>query len=280
MNYILTSDFFITDFVGGAALNDEEIYKVFKENKENITKIKTSDITEEFLEEQKDSFFIVSNFFHLKEDLKQKLSELKYAIYAHDYKFVEHTNPAVYEDFLVPKDKLINKDFFEKSLGIFCQSTFQQGIYNKNLDVLRLTLNVSGNLWPKESFELMEEYSKKEKKNTCSVIKSRFPQKGVPESIKFCIEKTFDYELIWDEEYHSFLRKLGSNAGLSFIPFTPETLCRAVVEAKMMNVNVFTTNMVGASYEKWFEKNGTELIEYMKGRKDYVYKRIKLIGSK
>jgi len=84
----------VEDFVGGAALNDEEIYKIFKKNNENIEKIKTSKITEEFLGKEKDSLFIVSNFFHLKEEVKNKLMDLKYLLYAHDYKFVEHTNPA------------------------------------------------------------------------------------------------------------------------------------------------------------------------------------------
>ena len=53
MRYILTSDFFIDDFIGGAALNDEEIYKVFKKNGEDIEKIKTSEITEDFLDKER-----------------------------------------------------------------------------------------------------------------------------------------------------------------------------------------------------------------------------------
>ena len=281
MRYILASDFFIDDFIGGAALNDEEIYKVFKNKGEDIEKIKTSNITEEFLEKEKDSFFIVSNFFHLPTEAREKLSSLKYLIYAHDYKFVKHTNPAAYDDFKVPEVDIINKDFHEKAVVIMCQSSLQQKIYNLNLDVEGSTVNVSGNLWSDEDFEVLEEMEKvKEKKQMCSVIKSHYWQKGVPEAIKICIEKQFNYDLIHDDDYHQFLRKLGLNAALMFYPLTPETLCRAVAEARMMNVKVITSNMVGATHEKWFyDIKGKELIDYMKDRRDYVYSRIKLSSS-
>ncbi len=281
MRYILTSDFFIDDFIGGAALNDEEIYKVFKKNGEDIEKIKTSEITEDFLDKEKESFFIVSNFFHLAPELREKLMKLKYIIYAHDYKFVQHTNPAAYDDFKVPESEIINKDFHEKAIAIMCQSSLQQNIYNLNLDVKDSTINVSGNLWSDEDFEVLEEVEKiKNKKQMCSVIKSHYWQKGVPEAIKICIEKKFNYDLIHDDNYHNFLRKLGANAALMFYPLTPETLCRAVVEARMMNVKVITSNMVGATHEKWFnEIKGKELIDYMKERRNYVYSRIKLSAS-
>tara|TARA_Y100001938_G_C8048698_1_gene410404 strand:+ start:66 stop:911 length:846 start_codon:yes stop_codon:yes gene_type:complete len=281
MRYILTSDFFIDDFIGGAALNDEEIYKVFKKNGEDIEKIKTSEITEDFLNKEKESFFIVSNFFHLAPELREKLMKLKYIIYAHDYKFVQHTNPAAYDDFKVPEPEIINKDFHEKAIAIMCQSSLQQNIYNLNLDVKDSTINVSGNLWSDEDFEVLEEVEKiKNKKQMCSVIKSHYWQKGVPEAIKICIEKKFNYDLIHDDNYHNFLRKLGANAALMFYPLTPETLCRAVVEARMMNVKVITSNMVGATHEKWFDEiKGKELIDYMKERRNYVYSRIKLSAS-
>tara|TARA_Y100000004_G_scaffold196287_1_gene265834 strand:+ start:3382 stop:4227 length:846 start_codon:yes stop_codon:yes gene_type:complete len=281
MRYILTSDFFIDDFIGGAALNDEEIYKVFKKNGEDIEKIKTSEITEDFLNKEKESFFIVSNFFHLAPELREKLMKLKYIIYAHDYKFVQHTNPAAYDDFKVPESDIINKDFHEKAIAIMCQSSLQQNIYNLNLDVKDSTINVSGNLWSDEDFEVLEEVEKiKNKKQMCSVIKSHYWQKGVPEAIKICIEKKFNYDLIHDDNYHNFLRKLGANAALMFYPLTPETLCRAVVEARMMNVKVITSNMVGATHEKWFDEiKGKELIDYMKERRNYVYSRIKLSAS-
>ena len=59
---ILISDFFIDDFVGGAALNDEEIYKLLSE-RFDVQKIKSRYLYEGFIQENLDSFFIISNKF-------------------------------------------------------------------------------------------------------------------------------------------------------------------------------------------------------------------------
>ena len=60
---ILISDFFIDDFVGGAALNDEEIFKLLSK-RFDVYKIKSRYLYEGFILENLDSFFIISNFFN------------------------------------------------------------------------------------------------------------------------------------------------------------------------------------------------------------------------
>ena len=119
MRFILINDFFSDDLAGGghaggAALNDEIVIDIFTQKGENVSKIKSSALSEEFLEKEKDSFFIISNFFQIAPDLLEKIKELNYLIYAHDYKFVAHMNPAVYDNFLIPKEQLIFVDFFKK----------------------------------------------------------------------------------------------------------------------------------------------------------------------
>lgn len=275
MRYVIASDFFIDDFIGGAALNDEEIFKILTSKGEEVEKIKTRDITESFIESNKDSLFIISNFFHLDMGLRDKLEQTcKYIIYAHDYKFVAHTNPAQYPDFKVPDDELINAEFHKNATAVICQSKFQKDIYDKNIE--SNTINFSGNLWSKESLDLMETLLPTQKNPICSVIKSPYPQKGVPEAIRECINRNFDYDLIFDTHYETFLRKLASNKALMFIPLTPETLSRVCIEAKMMGVKVFHTDLVGAAHEDWFEKlNGKELIDEMRKCHDRVYDLIK-----
>ena len=278
MKYLICSDFFIDDFVGGAALNDEELFNILKDRGEDVEKVKTSSIGTQFLDDNKDNIFIISNFFGLIPEVKEEIQKLKYIIIAHDYKFVEHTNPALYKDFLVTQNEIINKEFYRNAKAIICQSSFQQEIYNKNLTEIK-TLNFSGNLWSDETLEYLSSLSTVEKKEVVSVVKSPYPQKGVPESIKFCIENRFDYELVEDKDYHVFLSKLSQNAGLSFLPLTPETFSRVVMECKMMKIKVFTSDMIGASYEPWFDKMGNELIEVMKGKKEEIYQIIKKLSD-
>lgn len=274
MKYLICSDFFIEDGFGGAALNDEELFGVLKSKGEDVEKIKTSTIGTQFLKSNKDSFFIVSNFFGLIPEVREELQRLKYIIIAHDYKFVQHTNPALYKDFVVPVNEIVNEAFFRNAQSIICQSSFQEKIYHKNLSDIK-TINFSGNLWSEESLTLVASLSSKTKREMISVVKSPYPEKGVPESIKFCIENRIDYELVHDENYHDFLSKLSNNKGLAFLPLSPETLSRVVVECKMMNVKVFISDIIGAKHEPWFDKMGLDLIDVMRDKREEIYKIIK-----
>ena len=73
MKYFIVSDFFVEDFVGGAALNDEEILNIFLKNDQDIEKIKSEEVSIEFLEKNSQAFYIVSNFLHIPEDSLEKL---------------------------------------------------------------------------------------------------------------------------------------------------------------------------------------------------------------
>lgn len=278
MKYFIVSDFFVEDFVGGAALNDEEILKIFLKNGQDIEKIKSEEVSIDFLEKNSQAFYIVSNFLHIPEDSLEKLKTLNYLIYAHDYKFVKHMNPAAYEDFKVPEEDLIYVDFYQKSKAVICQSKLQERIHNENIKELN-TINFSGNLWSEETLSLLESLSQKDKKPIVSVVKSRWPQKGVPEAISFCMEENYDYDLVYDDDYYRFLWKLSENQALAFYPLTPETCSRVTLECKMMNMKVFITKLVGASHEPWFEKHGVELINLMREKRNEIYDILVKISS-
>jgi hypothetical protein len=278
VKYIIVSDFFLEDFVGGAALNDEEVLKIFEQEEEEITKVRSENVTLEFLEENKDAFYIISNFFSMPDDSLEKLKSLNYLLYAHDYKFVKHMNPAAYEEFKVPEEDLIHVELHQKAKSVICQSKLQEKIYQDNIPNVN-TVNFSGNLWSNEIFSLLEALSSKEKRPIVSVIKSRWHQKGVPEAIKFCMDENYDYDLVHDEDYSRFLWKLSENQALAFYPLTPETCSRIVLECKMMNIKVFITKMVGACHEPWFEKQGIELISLLREKRKEIYKVIKDISN-
>ena len=69
---ILISDFFIDDFVGGAALNDEEIYNTLKKHYD-VQKIKSRYLYPGFIQENLDSLFIISNFFGIDPQIRDSI---------------------------------------------------------------------------------------------------------------------------------------------------------------------------------------------------------------
>ena len=265
---ILISDFFIDDFVGGAALNDEEIFKLLSE-RFDVYKIKSRYLYEGFIRENLDSFFIISNFFGISPVIRDLIQQkCRYILYCHDYKFVQHTNPALYPDFKVPPHELVNVSFHRDAYRIVCQTQFQKDIYDSNLNSSEKTINFSGNLWSPQSLDMLETYSVKEKNNKCAIIDSPYPQKGTQISIDFCKEKKWEFDVIKDPDYSSFLDKLSEYSKLVFHPSTPETCCRVVVEAKMMNLEIETNHLIGASYEDWYPKKGIDLINFMRKKRD------------
>ena len=55
-----------------------------------------------------------------------------------------------------------------------------------------------------------------------------------------------------------------------FLPKSPETLSRIVVEARMLGLSVITNNNVGAKYEDWINLKGVDLIEYVRGMRTRI----------
>lgn len=264
---ILISDFFIDDFVGGAALNDEEIYKLLSK-RFDARKIKSRYLYEGFIQENLESFFIISNFFGINPATRKLIEKkCKYILYCHDYKFVAHTNPAIFPDFRVFPDQLINVDFHLAAHKIVCQTQFQKEIYDKNLKRPDKTVSFSGNLWSEKHLDLLESFLETKKRARYAIVNSPYPQKGVKEAVEFCEKEKILYDIIEDPDYEKFLQKLSQYSHLVFYPSTPETCCRLVLEAKMMGVKAVINNLVGCSYEPWYPKEGKEMIDFMRKKR-------------
>ena len=254
-------------FVGGAALNDEEIYRLLSE-RFDVQKIKSRYLYEGFVQENLDSFFIISNFFGINPAIRDLIqSKCKYILYCHDYKFVRHTNPAAYPDQIVPPRDLINVEFHKDAHKIICQTQFQKDIYDKNLKCPDKTVSFSGNLWSEDHLDLLEDLLEGKKRTRYAIVNSPYPQKGVKEAVEFCEKEKILYDIIEDPDYEKFLQKLSQYSHLVFFPSTPETCCRLVLEAKMMGVKTVINNLVGCSYEPWYRKEGKEMIDFMRKKR-------------
>ena len=128
-------------------------------------------------------------------------------------------------------------------------------------------ISLGGNLWSEESLEIMLGVSKVEKKTTYAIMNSDSWHKNMSDAIKLCEVKQWEYNIIPTCGYTEFLLRLGENEKLIFLPKTPETLSRIIVEARMMGLSVITNNMVGATKEDWFHLKGEDLIKIIKKKR-------------
>ena len=255
------ADVFAEDVTGGGELNNEEFINICTSLGHEVRKINSHLVHVPYIKNNLNSRFVIANFINLRKDCKDFLTEhAEYVIYEHDHKYLKNRNPATFHDFLAPKDMIVNFKFYQKARAILCQSGFHAGILEKNLGLIN-NINLSGSLWSLNSIEKMRELSKEKKSDKCSVMNSNTPHKNTNGAVKYCQVKGFEYELIHASEYFDFLQKLSKNRKLIFFPKTPETLCRLVVEARMMNVDITTNKLIGAAQEPWFSLKGEELIE-------------------
>tara|TARA_B100001250_G_C19695264_1_gene742214 strand:- start:302 stop:1150 length:849 start_codon:yes stop_codon:yes gene_type:complete len=273
-NILYISDFLDTDLIGGGELNDGELCRLLVKSEFNVSRLRSHAV--ELSECKKHDFIIVSNFINLKQSVFEFIRDnCKYMIYEHDHKYLLNRNPATFEDYLAPPEYVINKKFYQNAAVVFCQTSFHKDIIRKNLNINNVH-NVSGNLWSEDALILMSKLASENdtKNDKVSILHSNTPHKNTRECVFYCEQKKIDYELISSNVYKEFLTKLSKNKKFMFLPKTPETLSRVVVEARMMNVATITNKNVGACHEEWISMRGEELIEHMRAKKHQVVEKI------
>jgi len=267
---IFIADFFAHEVAGGGELNNKILIETLNKKDYSVKTVNSHLITKNFIQENKSSKYIIGNFINLPSNCREYLqSHCDYVIYEHDHKYLTNRNPAEYDDYLAPKEAIINFEFYEKANTVFCQSNFHSNIVRKNLQLDNI-VNLGGNLWSDEALEYMRRLSFKEKKPICSIMNSNIKHKNTGGAIKYCRAKSLEFELIEYCSPNKFLDRLSENDKLVFFPLTPETLSRIIIEARMMGMKVITNGRVGATSEKWFKLKGEELISFMMEKREEI----------
>ena len=114
-------------------------------------------------------FYILSNFINLSEESKIFLSNKKFVIIEHDYKFLPERNPTKYINFLVPKKRRLNVKFYYDAIAVFAQSKFHGDILKKNLPFANI-INLSGSFFSKQNIEILEKYKNSIKNKTTVLL--------------------------------------------------------------------------------------------------------------
>ncbi len=270
---VFIADYFSNEIPGGGELNNEELINILSGLGYEVEKKNCHLVNEEYITKNSNSWFIISNFINLSEQVKTLLQNKKYIIYEHDHKYLRSRNPALYDNYHAPPSEIINFDFYKSALAVICQSKFHEEIVEKNLELNNIT-NVGGNLWESDVLDFLEEIAKKEKKSVYSIMNSNISHKNTSDAVNYCKIKNLEFELIPTLQYRDFLERLGANKFLIFLPKTPETLSRIAVEARMMGMSVVTNKNLGASKEEWFSLKGSELINVMRNKRSEIPKKI------
>lgn len=267
---VLSADFSSKDVLGGAEQCNDELLKNLTKEGYDIVFIKSSEFSVDFLNSNKDTFFIISNFKLLHENTKQELSKNhKYCILEHNPAWVKSDNPIKYKNSIVPESDLQNLDFYKNAVAVLCQSKLHAETTQKNL-LLDNVVNLGCNLWNEETLNLLEENLGKEKTRKHGIMESQNKNKGMPQTIDYCRKNNISFETIPFVGQKKFFSELAKTETLVFMPQWMETFCRVAIEARILGCNLITNKTIGAASEDYFELSGKELLESIREQKNTI----------
>lgn len=278
MRFVFVADFFADEILGGGEINNEVLINMLRARGHSVIKSKSISTTKQVIQENLEACFVISNFVQLDPRIVRALQNLDYIIYEHDHKYLRHRNPALFANYQAPPQEIVNKDFYSNALAVLCQSQFHCDILRKNINIDNVK-NLGGNIWSDDTLDYISSLVSNSKENKFSVMQSNIPHKNTAGCIRYCESQSSEYKLVSSSDYHDFLRQLSENKKLVFLPQTPETLSRVVVEARMLGVEVHANSRVGASSESWFSLKGQPLIDFMRQKKEDIADSIEEIFS-
>lgn len=287
MKYIQISDFFEDEVNGGAELTDCKLREFIG----NIEKRKCIHVTVEYLEQNKNNRFIISNFINLGDVEKKYLqNNCNYIIWEHDHKYLKTRDPSIFKDFLAPKEQIIYRDFYAKAKAVVCQTTLHAFVVNKNLQLDNI-LNFGGSIWSNEELDFIDKVREDCVKNKLvgwrlCYMNSDNPVKGTAQALQYCIEQKkktgIDSYSIPPMKWEWFIESLiRNNSTFVFFPQVLETCSRVAVEARMLGLAVAGNKNISALQEDWFKAyKGAALTEYFRQKNILIPKYIDFCFSK
>ena len=261
MKVAFLQDFFHTEIIGGAEQNDCVLLD-YLQQQDGLTVVPIHTYHFEAIADCYD-FFVVSNFVKLSEVSKNYLIQKKnYIIYEHDHKYVNTRNPANFNKFVIPKQNIINYEFYKNAKKVFVLSKICKSVIEDTLNINNVC-NIGCSLWSEEKLNLIRKLEKDSSNDfKFSVMNSKNPVKGLKQAMAFCKKKGIEPQLIGNKDYNFFMSQMAKTEHFIFLPQVLETFSRIIAEAKMLNCKIVTTPiMIGFFSEDYSNLSGNKLID-------------------
>ena len=262
---IFVADFFVNEIFGGGEIVNDEIIKALEKNNHDVHKVKCTDLTIEMI----DCSLIIANFIQLPMGIKLHLEKnCSYSIIEHDHKYVEERDVSDYNNYLVPPNKIINREFYKNAEYVYCQSKLHSDIVSKNIG-LNNVVNLSTSIWSDEHLDIIEKSITDKKVPRTAILNSNNPIKNTNLCIEYCESKNIKYDLIGPSEYEELMHTMAKYEKVLVLPGVLETFNRFLVEARMLGCKVTTDNKNGSTSEEWFSRlKGKELLDFIRASKE------------
>ena len=265
-NVVFIADAFYEEIPqGGAELVNHLLIEELMKQGYSVEKTLAFKLNNAFFEAKKDSFFIVSSFLSMPKNGIDELKKCTYVLYEHDHKYHMDRNPAMYQNYKIPKNKIVFEDLYLKAQSVICQSSFHEQILIKNIPGIKNTINTGCSVWTEEFLTTVEKSLNKETRNNkAAIMRSDNVIKAQAKAETYCNNHNIKYDLIEAPSPIEMYKKLVDYEYFVFFPQTPETFSRVFMEAKLAGCKVITNSLIGASYEDYSFSDREKLLSEVK----------------
>lgn len=272
MKYTFISDQFCEDgFSGGGETCNQELINCLLKNGHSVEKVYSFFCSPDSISNSVSDIFIIGNFLGLPPQSFETLKNKKYIIYEHDHKFLKSRDPSIYENFIAPKNEIINYEFYKNSYKIVAQSCTHKKIIELNLELSNVEASI--NFWSEEDLVNLESFQDIEKKYDACFMDHLYEQKNAKGAKDFCLKNNYNYISITHNTQHKkFCEILASSRNFVFFPKVFETLSRVCIEANCLNTDIIGNQNIGYLLENWSNLRGLELIDFLRYSKEKTVK--------
>jgi hypothetical protein len=205
-----------------------------------------------------------------------QITRCQYIILEHDCKFLASRHPWRHPNSVAPKELIVNRSLYKNAIATFVQTGYHLDVFRRN-GIEGRFFNLECGIWSNNELTHLTalHHSKATLRREFAILDSTNWIKNTKGAIQFCEKHDIDFSLISVSNWHEFTRHLAEYAALVFFPLAGETLCRLVVEARCLGMNVITSKNYGASLEPWFKLRGDKLTRFLAQRSEHNLNRIR-----
>jgi hypothetical protein len=273
---IVVSDFFVEDLIGGAELTLEAILKACPYS---YKKIRSANLTEEFIDQNKDSHWLLVNFTGASKtciiDIATKTSG--FSIIECDYKYCKYrsshlhalSEPGRQCDCNLTEHGRFILGLFNRAKKVFFMSNGQLNEYKRLFPIMnQMTQNkliVHGSTFDNKTIEQLKQLYQKRKQDNgkWAILSGGSWIKNQKSTEEYCKTNNLEYELIGKLKPEDFINKLSEFHGLVFHSLGFDTNPRLTIEAKLLGLEVDINDLVQQKYDDWYNLPVEQLYAYL-----------------
>ncbi len=276
---IFLADMFVDECDGGAELTSDAI---IESSPYDIIMIRSQDLDVELAEKHANKFWIIGNFFELNDHTKRFIIEnINYSTIEFDYKYCKRRN----EDLCIilegacnchiNPDLNLNANILINSKFIWWMSEKQRILYHNKIPNLRANRQtVLSSVFSCNTLNYITELANTANNGKYLIYDTTAALKNTNGAIKFAKQSKMPFNLVGGIDYLDFLYELSLHKGLIYVPLAKDTCPRLVIEAALLNCELYLNKYVQHSTEDWFQ-NGYIMKEYLAGRTKVFWDKIR-----